>query len=148
MSAKYLLSALAVAVFASSVCLPASAQKEEKSAKASVSLTAEQLNAVSGEYTDPESPDTPLSFYGRDGKLVFEGDRQVPTELVALSPTEFLLKEQKTTFRFSGSGVSTAVFRERSYRRCLHACRTHRHRHARRRRVGEQSGEADHTYNH
>jgi len=109
LSAKHLLPVLALAAIALSVCLPASAQEGEKSPKASVPLAAEQLNAVSGEYTDPESPDTPLSFYGKVGKLVFEGDRQVPTELLSLSPTEFLLKEQRTTFRFSGSGASTAL---------------------------------------
>jgi len=74
-----------------------------------VPLTAEQLGTVQGEYTDPESPDTPISFYARDGKLVFESDRQIPTELVSVSPTEFLLPERKTTYRFTGSGPATAL---------------------------------------
>ena len=109
MPLRHLLPVLALAAIAFSAGLPASAQKADKSPKVSIPLTAEQLNAVSGEYTDAESPDTPLSFYGKDGKLVFEGDRQIPTELIAVSPTEFYLKEQKTTFRFSGSGANTAL---------------------------------------
>jgi hypothetical protein len=44
---------------------------------------------MSGEYTDPTDPDTPLSFYVKDGKLVVESERRVPTELKPVSATEF-----------------------------------------------------------
>ena len=40
-----------------------------------------QLDALSGEYTNPDDPDTPLSFYVQNGKLIVESERQVPTEL-------------------------------------------------------------------
>jgi hypothetical protein len=40
---------------------------------------APQLEALSGEYTDARAePDTPLSFYIQDGKLVVESERNVP----------------------------------------------------------------------
>ncbi len=67
------------------------------------------LNAVSGEYTDATEPDTPLSFYAKDGKLVVESERMVPTELSTVSATEFLLKEQETTFRFSDGKLLIVV---------------------------------------
>jgi putative CocE/NonD family hydrolase len=72
-------------------------------------LGAAQLDSLSGEYTDYANPDTPLSFYAKDGKLWFEGDRQPPTELVSLSKTDFLYEEQKTTFRFTGTGAATEL---------------------------------------
>jgi hypothetical protein len=47
------------------------------------------LDSFIGEYTNPNDPDTPLSFYVREGKLVAESDRLVPTELTPISATEF-----------------------------------------------------------
>jgi hypothetical protein len=47
------------------------------------------LEAMSGEYTDPTDPDTPLSFYVKNGKLAIESERRVPAELKAVSATEF-----------------------------------------------------------
>ena len=105
MSLKSFLPAFALIGLAFPVIPIASAQSPAKS----VSLSAGQLKAISGEYTDPISPDTPLSFYGKDGKLWFEGDRQPPSELVSLSATDFLYQEQKTTFRFTGTGAATAL---------------------------------------
>jgi len=64
----------------------------------------EQLFAVSGEYTNAAEPDTPLSFYEKDGKLYVESERQVPVALVAKSPTEYLLEADKVTYRFSPAG--------------------------------------------
>ncbi|HWG20921.1 MAG TPA: CocE/NonD family hydrolase [Terracidiphilus sp.] len=71
---------------------------------------AAQLQPLSGEYTYAADPDTPLSFYVESGKLVFESERNVPTELKANSATEFAIPKSKATFRFTvdaaGRGVS------------------------------------------
>ncbi len=109
MSSKYLLPILALAACALLALPVASAQESEKAPKASVSLTAEQLNAVSGEYTDPEDPDTPLSFYPKDGKLWAESERYIPVELVSLSANEFLMSQFKTIYRFTGSGSARTL---------------------------------------
>ena len=71
------------------VCLPAFAQ------------SASQLDAVSGEYTDAKEPDTPLSFYAKDGRLTFESERQIPTTLAEVSATEFSHSQSHATFKFS-----------------------------------------------
>ncbi len=47
------------------------------------------LSALSGEYTDTNEPDTPLSFYARDGKLIVESERMMPVPLKAISAMEF-----------------------------------------------------------
>ena len=63
-------------------------------------VSATQLQALSGEYTDPNEPGNALSFYTQNGKLVLESDRQVPTELKPLSATEFSLPESKIHRQF------------------------------------------------
>ncbi len=79
-------------------------------------LTAAQLEALAGEYNDPNEPDTPLSFYPANGKLIVESERNIPTELKPLSATEFGLPEAKNTFRFTldeaGHGVSLILSNE------------------------------------
>ena len=60
-----------------------------------------QLDALSGEYTDPNAPDTPISFYVQDGKLIVESERQVPTALAENSPTEFGIPATKMTLKFT-----------------------------------------------
>jgi uncharacterized protein len=72
---------------------------------------ASPLEALTGEYTNPVEPDTPLSFYVQNGKLVIESDRQVPTELKPISATGFILPGEKdSTLRFtldaSGHGAT------------------------------------------
>jgi putative CocE/NonD family hydrolase len=71
-----------------------------------------QLQALTGEYTDAKDPDTPLSFYVKDGKLVVESERSVPAELKAISATEFAIPDSKMTIKFtldaSGHGASVA----------------------------------------
>jgi len=109
LSFKHLLPIFALAACALLALPIARAQESDKAPKASVSLTPEQLTAVQGEYTDPENPDTPLSFYPKDGKLILEGDRQPPTELVSVSAADFYEPEERITFRFSGSGASVAL---------------------------------------
>ena len=75
--------------------------------------TAAQLEALSGEYTDPVEPDGPLSVYVQDGKLLVESERNVPAELKPLSAFEFGLSDSKTTFRFTldaaGRGATLVV---------------------------------------
>jgi putative CocE/NonD family hydrolase len=74
--------------------------------------TYSQLKALTGEYTYPTDPDTPLSFYVVDGKLMVESERRVPTELKTVSLTEFSTAADKFNLRFmvdgSGHGVSVA----------------------------------------
>ena len=72
-----------------------------------------QLDALAGEYTDPGEPDSPMSFYVEDGKLITESDRMVPTTLTETSPTEFTLPNSHMTVRFTldaaGRGASVAI---------------------------------------
>jgi len=75
--------------------------------------SAAQLAAVSGEYADPSDPDTPNSFYAKDGKLVVENERYVPVALEAVSALEFSVPKYKVKFAFTvdSSGHATAVTR-------------------------------------
>jgi putative CocE/NonD family hydrolase len=68
-----------------------------------------QLEALSGEYTDSIEPDTPLSFYVRDGKLVVETERNPPIELKSNSAVEFSPAESKSTYRFTLDAAGRAV---------------------------------------
>ncbi len=70
-----------------------------------------QLDALSGEYTYPTDPDTPISFYAQDGKLVMESERMVPMTLTENSPTEFTLPNGMMTLKFTldAAGHPTAV---------------------------------------
>jgi hypothetical protein len=69
-----------------------------------------QLQALAGEYTDPNEPGLPISFYPQNGKLIFEYDRFVPTELTPISATEFDVSDTRVKLTFSldaaGRGVS------------------------------------------
>jgi uncharacterized protein len=60
-----------------------------------------QLDALTGEYTDPNDPDTPLSFYVQNGKLIAESERNVPTALIPKSPTEFAIPGPKVILKFT-----------------------------------------------
>ena len=79
------------------------------------SLAAQQattipLDSLAGEYAYAPDPDTPDSFYVQDGKLFFESERHVPTELKQLSSLEFAVPDSRATIRFtvdaSGHGSS------------------------------------------
>jgi putative CocE/NonD family hydrolase len=84
---------------------------------------AAQLESLSGEYTNPNDPDTPFSFYVREGKLVVESDRLIPTELNPISATEFGQLDSKVTMRFTldatdkGASVVASNDPEAVYRR-------------------------------
>ena len=75
-----------------------------------------QLDALSGEYADPNEPDTPISFYLENGKLVVESERMVPMTLTGNSPTEFSLPNSRMTFRFTldaaGHGATVVASNE------------------------------------
>jgi len=68
------------------------------------------LDALSGEYTDPSEPDVPYSFYVKEDKLVVESDRLVPTVLTQSSPTDFAAPGTRITIKFtleaSGRGAT------------------------------------------
>ena len=72
--------------------------------------SAAKLDALSGEYTNAVEPDTPMSFYVHDGKLVIESERLVPTELTPVSDIEFSQPNSKATLKFTldpgGRGTS------------------------------------------
>jgi uncharacterized protein len=68
------------------------------------------LDALAGEYTSSAEPDTPYSFYEQGGKLVVESERRVPTELKAISETEFAIPDAKVTFRFTLDAAGKATF--------------------------------------
>ena len=75
-----------------------------------------QLDALSGEYTDPSDPDTPFSFYPENGKLMVESERLLPTQLKENSPTEFGIPGTKITIKFTlganGRGESVVASNE------------------------------------
>ena len=81
--------------------------------QAQTSAPAAQLEALSGEYTDAAEPDTPLSFYVQDGKLVYENERRVPIELRPVSSLYFAIPETQATLRFTldqtGQGASVVL---------------------------------------
>ncbi len=79
--------------------MPGYTQTAPQETKA-VSLPIPQLLNLVGEYTDPHEPDTPISFYVQDGKLIVESERNVPTELKSISATEFSWPGAKFTLRF------------------------------------------------
>src|SRR5437763_3787938 len=63
-------------------------------------VPAASLETFAGEYTDPSEPDTPLSFYVQNGKLVMESERNVPAELKQTSPTHFSVPDTRITVQF------------------------------------------------
>jgi hypothetical protein len=91
--------ALSVLFVASLSVVSGFAQTAPQEAKA-ILLSPAQLEGLAGEYTDPHEPDTPLSFYVQDGRLIVESERNVPTELKPVSAAEFSWPGAKFTLRF------------------------------------------------
>jgi len=60
---------------ASLISIPAICQVADSPGNSSNS----SLDALSGEYADQNQPDGSVSFYAKNGKLVIESDRMVPT---------------------------------------------------------------------
>ena len=59
------------------------------------------LDVFAGEFTDPAEPDSPFSFYVRDGKLIIESARWIPTELKPVSATVFGFNHSDLTVIFA-----------------------------------------------
>jgi putative CocE/NonD family hydrolase len=106
------------AVLAACVCRPALGSSHDDAAypvaaPAQAAADTGPLEAISGEYTDPNDPDTPVSFYVKDGNLVMESERRVPAELKAVSVTEFAIPDSKSTAKFTldptGHGATAVV---------------------------------------
>jgi putative CocE/NonD family hydrolase len=81
------------------------------SAFASQTPASVPLDAFAGEYTLAGEPGNAYSFYVRDGKLTFESDRRVPTELKQISATVFAFghDDDRITFLLGASGQATSV---------------------------------------
>ncbi|MGD0859154.1 MAG: CocE/NonD family hydrolase [Terracidiphilus sp.] len=92
---------LALPAFAPAPSWPAAPQTQAAAPAQIVAPAATQLEALSGEYTDAVEPDTPLSFYAQNGKLLYESERSVPAELKPNSALEFSRSGSKETFRFT-----------------------------------------------
>src|SRR5271163_226869 len=76
--------------------------------------SAAQMAAVSGEYANPSEPDTPNSFYAKDGKLVVENERSLPAALEALSALEYSAPKYKATFAFTADSSGHVISVTRS----------------------------------
>ena len=68
------------------------------------------LDAFAGEYTLSGEPGNAVSFYVRGGKLTFESDRWVPTELKRVSATAFGFgnDDDKIAFSLDASGQAAS----------------------------------------
>ena len=79
--------------------------------QAQATTPAEQLEALSGEYTNSFEPDTPPSFYVQDGKLIYENERRVPVDLKPISNLYFSIPETQANLRFAldSDGHATSV---------------------------------------
>ena len=91
--------ALLALLFAAAVPVARAAQSPAQLSDTQAA-TAQQLEALSGQYAGAALPDIPLSFYVKDGKLTVEYEAGVPVELDSISPLEFQFPRSKTTFRF------------------------------------------------
>jgi hypothetical protein len=80
-------------------------------AQTDAAISTVQLAGLAGEYTNPDDPDTPVSFYIRDGQLVTESERSVPVALKPLSAQEFAIPGSTATLRFTldASGRASTV---------------------------------------
>ena len=107
---RAVLAVLCLALLASISCLSRLTPSASAATSSQTTTPASQLDALAGEYTDPVEPDTPISFYEHDGKLIMESDRLVPTALTPISETEFGIPDSKMKITFtldpSGRGVS------------------------------------------
>jgi hypothetical protein len=106
---------LCVALFCSAAALAGLQAQSAQTGAATVAqgVSAGQLEALSGEYANSEEPDTPLSFYVQDGKLVYENERRAPVELKPISAIEFGIPNTRASLRFtldsSGQGGSVVL---------------------------------------
>ena len=85
---------------AGSFAAPQSAQQPAPSA---------YLNGYAGAYTDPANHSDEYSVYVRDGELTVESDREVPTQMKAISATLFALANSDVTAAFVVDQVGRAT---------------------------------------
>jgi hypothetical protein len=97
--------ALATVCLALIPCAPAAGRKPA----AAPAPAAAALENFTGEYTDPAAPDTPISFYEQNGRLVAESERSVPAELTQTGTTEFAVPGSKISFRFGVDGAGRGI---------------------------------------
>jgi hypothetical protein len=117
------LAVLCLALLSSINCLsPLTASASAAASVQAVVPSAAQLEALSGEYTDPVEPDTPVSFYVHDGKLIMESDRLVPTSLTSISATDFGIPDSKIKIAFTldSTGRAISVINSNSPQTILH----------------------------
>ena len=99
------------------VFIPSATQTLHASAKPvqTAALSEAQLDALSGEYTNPDEPGTPFSFYVDGGRFIEESERAAPEVLVPSSPVEFGVANAVGTFRFTldAAGRGASVIRTR-----------------------------------
>jgi uncharacterized protein len=67
------------------------------------------LDVLSGEFTDPADPATPMTLYAQDGKLVVESERLVPTELTQSSLTDFTFPGGKSSVHITLDAAAHAA---------------------------------------
>src|SRR6266568_5017154 len=105
------LAALCLALLSSINGLPRLTSSALAATPQAAATATPQLEALSGEYTDPVEPDTPMSFYVLDGKLLVESERLIPTELTSNSATEFIFPKTKgkLTFTLDAGGRGASV---------------------------------------
>ncbi len=107
------LAALCFALLSCARTFSWAAPRQGQAATTQAATPAAQLEALSGEYTDAFEPDTPLSFYVQDGKLIYESERRIPAELKPVSSLYFAIPDTQATLRFtvdsSGQGVSVVL---------------------------------------
>jgi putative CocE/NonD family hydrolase len=121
---RFTLAGLSLAILACASGLGPTPPSSRAAAQTQAAATATaRLAALAGEYTDPHEPDTPLSFYGSNGKLIVESERTVPTELKPVSDGLFGFLGTTATFRFAldaagqGDSVTLSESTETIYRR-------------------------------
>ena len=70
-----------------------------------------QLENFAGVYTDPAEPESTISFYAQDGRLMGESDRWVPTELKPAGAMVFTIDSTNTavTFTLDSTGRGATV---------------------------------------
>jgi putative CocE/NonD family hydrolase len=75
------------------------------------SAPAIDLKPLEGAYTGSDDPDTPLSVYVQNGRLMCESERRVPKALESQAANEFQIEGSRARIRFAvdGSGHATAL---------------------------------------
>jgi hypothetical protein len=93
---------------------PALAQSQAATPAQTAAPATAPLEALAGEYTDPDEPDGGYSFYVQDGKLTVESERRVPDELKLIAGTVFGYVNSNSnvtvTFKLDPSGRGASFY--------------------------------------